>query len=172
MKHYLTIGKTPVRLGVCPTTLRRWNRDGKICCYRKSSGHRRFALIEIEKSLSGGLTEEGEGIEKSGSFDGLKTAIYARVSTHEQKKKEDLDRQIEAAKEYCEKRGSASSKVFKDVSSGLNTKRMGLMRLCQAIERKEIDRVIITYPDRLTRFGLAYLTNYFGSHGATVEVME
>jgi len=46
------------------------------------------------------------------------------------------------------------------------------MRLCHAIERKEIERVIITYPDRLTRFGLSYLTNYFGSHGVRVEIME
>ena len=104
--------------------------------------------------------------------DGSKTAIYARVSSHDQKKKGDLDRQIEVAKEYCEERGASSPKVFKDVSSGLNTKRSGLLRLCEAIERKEIDRVICTYPDRLTRFGLSYLTNYFGSHGATVEVMK
>ncbi|MFX0064454.1 MAG: IS607 family transposase [Candidatus Hermodarchaeota archaeon] len=88
------------------------------------------------------------------------------------KKKGDLARQIEVAKEYCEERGAASPKVFTDVSSGLNTKRSGLLRLCEAIERKEIDRVICTYPDRLTRLGLSYLTNYFGSHGATVEVME
>jgi predicted site-specific integrase-resolvase len=46
------------------------------------------------------------------------------------------------------------------------------MRLYQAIERKEIERVIVTYQDRLTRFGLSYLTNYFGGHGATVEVMK
>ena len=81
----------------------------------------------------------------------------ARVSSHDQKKKGDLDRQIEMAKEYCEERDAPTPRVFKDVSSGLNTKRAGLIKLCKAIERQEIDRVICTYPDRLTRCGLSYL---------------
>ena len=172
MKHYLTIGEASVRLGVCLTTLRRWNRDGKIHCYRTPGGHRRFALIEVERIISENVTEKVVGIDASGSLNGSKAAIYARVSSHDQKKKEDLARQIGAAKESCEKRGASNPKVFTDVSSGLNTKRSGLMRLCHAIERKEIERVIITYPDRLTRFGLSYLTNYFGSHGVRVEIME
>lgn len=172
MKYYLTIGEASVRLGVCVTTLRRWDRNGKIQCYRTPGGHRRFALVEIERIISGDLTEELECFGVSESLSGSKTAIYARVSSHDQKKKGDVDRQIEVVKEYCEERGASSPKVFKDVSSGLNTKRSGLLRLCEAIERKEIDRVICTYPDRLTRFGLSYLTNYFGSHGATVEVMK
>ncbi|MFX0065886.1 MAG: IS607 family transposase [Candidatus Hermodarchaeota archaeon] len=113
-----------------------------------------------------------EGTDDPEALAGSKTAIYTRVSSHDQKKKGDLDRQIEAAKEYCEERGASNPRVFHDVSSGLNTKRSGLTRLCRAIERKEIDRVIITYPDRLTRFGLSYLMNYFGSHGATIEVMK
>ncbi|MFX1534938.1 MAG: IS607 family transposase [Promethearchaeota archaeon] len=79
---------------------------------------------------------------------------------------------MEAAKEYCEGRGASHPQVFHNVSSGLNTKRSGLTRLCRASERKDINRVIITYPDRLTRFGLSYLTNYFGSHRATIEVMK
>lgn len=172
MKHYVTIGEASKRLGVCIKTIRRWDKGGKIQCYRTPGGHRRFALIELERIISGGLTDELEREGEMGSLNGSKTAIYARVSSHDQKKKGDLDRQIEVAKEYCEERGTSNPKVFKDVSSGLNTKRSGFMRLCEAIERKEIDRVICTYPDRLTRFGLSYLTNYFGSHGATVEVMK
>ncbi|MFX0062122.1 MAG: IS607 family transposase [Candidatus Hermodarchaeota archaeon] len=172
MKHYVAIGEASKRLGVCIKTLRRWDKDGKIHCYRTPGGHQRFALVEIERIISGGLTEEVECLGESESLRGSKTAIYARVSSHEQKKKGDLARQIEVAKEYCEDRGAVSPKVFTDISSGLNTKRSGLLRLCEAIERKEIDRVICTYPDRLTRFGLSYLTNYFGSHGATVEAIE
>lgn len=164
MKHYLPIGEASVRLGVCVTTLRRWDRDGKIRCYRTPGGHRRFALFEIERILSGDLVEDLEAGKGVGSLNSLKPAIYTRVSSHDQKKKGDLERQIEAAKDYCKERGLSSYRIFKDVSSGLNTKRSGLMRLCQAIDRKEIDRVIVTYSDRLTRFGRSYLTNYFGSH--------
>ena len=172
MKYSVAIGEASKRLGVCIKTIRRWDRDGKIHCYRTPGGHRRFAIIEIERIISGGLTEEVEALGGSESLHDSKTAIYARVSSHDQKKKGDVDRQIEVAKEYCEERGASNPKVFKDISSGLNTKRPGLLKLCEAIERKEIERVICTYSDRLTRFGLSYLTNYFGSHGATVEMME
>lgn len=159
-------------LGVCRTTIRRWDAAGHIQCYRTPGGHRRISLIEIERILTEAIKEDLKGTDGPETLAGTKTAIYARVSSHDQKKKGDLNRQIEAAKKYCEERGVANPQVFRDVSSGLNTKRSGLTRLCRAIERKEIDRVIITYPDRLTRFGLSYLTNYFGSHGASIEVMK
>ncbi|MFX0064455.1 MAG: recombinase family protein [Candidatus Hermodarchaeota archaeon] len=86
MKHYLTIGETSKRLGVCIKTLRRWDKGGKIHCYRTPGGHRRFAIVEIERIISGGLTEEVECLDGSESLHGSKTAIYARVSSHEQKK--------------------------------------------------------------------------------------
>ncbi|MFX0062138.1 MAG: IS607 family transposase [Candidatus Hermodarchaeota archaeon] len=172
MKYYVAIGEASKLLGVCIKTIRRWNKEGKIHCYRTLGGHRRLAMIEIERIISEGLTEEGEDLDEAEALHGSKTAIYARVSAHDQKKKGDLDRQIEVAQESCEARGVLNPRVFKDVSSGLNTKRPGFLKLCEAIERKEVDRVICTYSDRLTRLGLSYLTNYFGSHGATVEMME
>ena len=172
MKHFVAIGGASKILGVCIKTIRRWHKNGKIQCYRTPGGHRRFSIIELERIISGGLLDELEENDAINPLNGSKTAIYARVSSHDQKKKGDVDRQIEIAKEYCEERGASNPKVFKDISSGLNTKRAGLLRLCEAIERREIDRVICTYPDRLTRFGLSYLSNYFASHGATVEVMK
>ncbi|MFX1253635.1 MAG: IS607 family transposase [Promethearchaeota archaeon] len=172
MKYYVARGEASKRLEVCIKTLRRWDRDGKIHCYRTPGGQRRFASIEIERLISGGRMEEVECFGGAESLHSSKTAIYARVSSHDQKKKGDVDRQIKVTKEYCEARGASNPRVFKDISSGLNTKRPGLTKLCEAIEQQEIERVICTYPDRLTRFGLSYLTNYFGSHGASVEMME
>ena len=110
-------------------------------------------------------------IAESKSLDRSKTAIYARVSAHEQIKKRDLARQIEAAKEYCHERGMSSPKAFKEVGSGLNTKQAGFMKLCQAIERKEIEQGINTYPDRLTRFGFRYLEEFFKSYNVEIEVL-
>lgn len=172
MKHYIGIGEASILLGVCRTTIRRWDKDGKIQCYRTPGGHRRFSLIEIERIVSNDIISDVERLDDPQAEVGAKTAIYARVSSHDQKKKGDLDRQIEAAIKYCEGRGTSHVRVFRDISSGLNTKRSGLARLCRAIERKEIDRVIITYPDRLTRFGFSYLESYFASHGTVIEVMQ
>jgi putative resolvase len=54
----------------------------------------------------------------------------------------------------------------------LNAKRGGLKRLCKAIERGLVHRVVVTYKDRLTRFGFGYLDRYFKSHGASITVLR
>ncbi|MFX0091623.1 MAG: recombinase family protein [Candidatus Hodarchaeota archaeon] len=147
MKHYVAIGEASKRLDVCIKTLRRWDKDGRIHCYRAPGGHRRFSIIEIEWIISGDLTEEVESLGGSESLHSSKTAICARVSSHDQKKKGDLDQQIEIAKEYSEAREKSNFRVFKDINSGLNTKRSGILKFCEAIERKGIERVICTYLD-------------------------
>jgi len=35
-----------------------------------------------------------------------------------------------------------------------------------------VSRVILTYPDRLTRYGFEYLVRYFRSHGAEIQVLN
>ena len=99
-------------------------------------------------------------------------AVYCRVSSHDQKKKGDLERQVKAASEYCTEHEFKNIKTFTDVGSGLNTKRSGLKKMCKLIEEEKIRRVILTYPDRLTRFGFSYLENYFKSHGATIHAIN
>lgn len=32
--------------------------------------------------------------------------------------------------------------------------------------------MVLTYPDRLTRFGFRYLEHYFASHGAIIEIIN
>jgi putative resolvase len=61
---------------------------------------------------------------------------------------------------------------YQDVASGLNTKRIGLMKLFTLVQKGKISNVFITYPDRLTRFGFEYLKWYFGSYGVTIHCLE
>jgi predicted site-specific integrase-resolvase len=98
--------------------------------------------------------------------------VYCRVSSHEQKAKGDLDRQVQVAVEHCESSGLGTPAVYTDVGSGLNARRGGLKRLCRAIEQGRVRRVFITYKDRLTRFGFEYLQRYFASHGASIGVIR
>ena len=161
MNTYLSISKAAKNLGVCTKTLRRWDKAEKLRCSRTPGGHRRITIVEIERLLQGTL--EGSQAQT--------TAIYSRVSSHEQKQKGDLERQAQAAEEYCSQHGYQDIQIFQDVGSGLNTGRKGLQQLCKAIECGKIGRVVITYKDRLTRFGFEYLTRYFQSHGTGVEVI-
>lgn len=59
MKFHIAIGEASKRLDVCIKTLRRWNKDGKIHCYRTPGGYRRFAIVEIERIISGGVDGGG-----------------------------------------------------------------------------------------------------------------
>ena len=164
MKAFLSVGEAARFLSVCTKTIRRWDKAGKILCSRTPGGHLRITIMEIERLMT--------GQEDSNEITGKDTAIYCRVSSHEQKKKGDLQRQVQLVREYCTRKGYSTATVFQDVGRGLNAKRRGLKKLCRAIERGEIERVVITYNDRLTRFGFDYLAWYFSSHGTAVEVVD
>jgi putative resolvase len=161
MVLFYRIGEAAVRLGVCTKTIRRWDAAGKIQCHRTPGGHRRISLSEIERVLTHPTSSPAPPSPSQ-------IAIYCRVSSHDQKKKGDLTRQIAAAEEFCQQNHLKPDYVFHDVSSGLNTRRGGLKKLCCLIEQKKVRKVVITYPDRLTRFGFGYLTRYFQSHGTEI----
>ena len=153
MRLYRT-GEVAKRLGVSTMTVRRWIKAGKIKAYQIG---REFRIPESEvlRLLEGKLPD--------------KVVIYARVSSRDQK--EDLERQVEYLKNYCSSKGYQVVKILTDISSGLNENRKGLKNLFKLVESGEITKVVITYRDRLTRFGFKYLEQYFNSHGVEIEVI-
>ena len=83
----------------------------------------------------------------------------------------DLERQVEYLKEYCSARGYNVVDVLTDVASGLNEKRRDLKKLFKYVINGKVDVVVISYKDRLTRFGFRYLEEFFNSHGVRIEVV-
>ena len=104
-------------------------------------------------------------LDQSGLFldngDNRRDVIYARVSSHEQKNRGDLERQVVDILSACEKEGLNRPIVIRDTGSGLNTKRKGLAKLIKMAKKHEIKRIYITNKDRLTRFGYEYLDELF-----------
>ena len=96
-------------------------------------------------------------------------AVYVRVSSHEQKNRGDLERQVIDILNACEKEGLDKPVIIRDTGSGLNTKRKGLTRLIGMAKNHEIKRIFITNKDRLTRFGYEYLEELFSM--ADVELI-
>ncbi|MBP1357050.1 MAG: IS607 family transposase, partial [Sulfolobus sp.] len=94
----------------------------------------------------------------------------ARVSS--QDKKQDLERQVERLREYAKIKGYEIVDVITDISSGLNTKRKGLQKLFEHVTSKEINTVLITNKDRLTRFGYEYLEYFLSKYNVKIEVTE
>jgi excisionase family DNA binding protein len=145
MVRYYKISEAAYLLGVCKKTIRRWDANGLLECMRTLGGHRRISDREIERILN------GEKSQINAQLRG-KVAIYCRVSSHEQKKKGDLDRQVEYVKQYCLNNYKGHDFIFHDIGSGLNTHRSGLRKLCKLVEKRRVAKVVLTYHDRLTRF--------------------
>lgn len=161
---YFTVSQAAFLLGVCPTTIRRWDRDGKIRCMRTPGGHRRIDEVEIRRIITGKRRRYEK--KKRG------VAIYSRVSSHDQKKKGDLKRQEARLEQHCRENSLQIVSSYSDVASGLNSKRKGLHRLFRDVCKGKISEVLVTYPDRLTRFGFDYLSSFFGSYGVKIINLE
>lgn len=140
MAVLVSIGVVAELFGVTPQTIRNWEKEGIFKVERTIGGHRRFSLEEVEKVK--GIKEEEE--EK-------KTIIYSRVSSYDQK--EDLKRQTEEIKEYCRKNEIKKVEVVEDIGSGINYQKRGLRKLIAEIILGKVKRIILTYKDRLLRFG-------------------
>lgn len=153
MKMYRT-GKVAEMLGVHKVTVIRWIKQGKIKAVRIGREFR-VPEDEVKRLLKGKLTNTA--------------VIYARVSSSDQKS--DLERQVEYLKGYCSARGYAIVDILTDVASGLNEKRRGLKKLFDYVVNGKVDVVVVSYKDRLTRFGFRYLEEFFNSHGVRIEVI-
>lgn len=88
-------------------------------------------------------------------------AIYARVSTPKQKK--DLQHQIQVLKQFVVANGHIvdDNLVFSDIASGMNENRKALQEMIFQIIDGNINKVIISNRDRLTRFGFGYFKHLF-----------
>jgi putative resolvase len=55
---------------------------------------------------------------------------------------------------------------------GLNTERKSLQRLLALVQDYQVREVVVTFADRLTRFGLSYLETFFGGYGVSLTVLQ
>lgn len=96
--------------------------------------------------------------------------IYARVSSHDQKKGGDLDRQAMYLIDKVD--NLINPLVLKEVGSGLNDNRVQLQKLLKMVANNEVRNVYVTYKDRLTRFGYHYLETMFLAHNVNIIVVK
>jgi excisionase family DNA binding protein len=137
MDKLMNISEAAARLGISPTTLRRWEQSGKLIPERTQGNQRRYRLSQIEPVAS--LINQDK-----------KTLAYARVSSHDQK--DDLERQKQVLELYCAQQGW-TFELISDLGSGMNYYKKGLKRLLKDILAGNVGRLVITHKDRLLRFG-------------------
>jgi len=158
----LSIGEAAKRLGVHPNRLRAWEKQGLIKPVRLPSGQRRYPVEEIDRILgTGGIKVEPDAV-----------VLYVRVSTKKQADAGNLERQLERLRAYAREKGYRVVAEYSDVASGLNQKRRGLERVLKSAERGEFKKLLIEYPDRLARFGYAYLGRHLKYCGVEIEIIS
>ena len=163
-KQHYKPGEVGEILRVSAMTVIRYDNAGDIKFERTPAGRR---VITRDNLI---LYLERQGLVQIDS--GRNDVVYARVSTHKQNERGDLDRQIEEVSAYAATKNPVNLEVMKEVGSGLNDNRAGLRKLLGRILRGEIGRVFINYKDRLTRFGFGYIEEVCKAMGTEIIVVS
>jgi len=94
-------------------------------------------------------------------------ALYARVSSADQKP--DLERQVARLAVYAAEKGWRVTEIVKEIGSGLNGHRRGLMRL---LRTPAVTTVVVEHRARLMRFGFEYVEAALTAQGRTLVVVD
>ena len=135
-----TVAETAKFLGVSKSTLRRWEREGRLLpVERTAGGQRRYDLAKLRPNAfhTGPVART--------------TIAYARVSSHDQKA--DWERQERMLEMFCSANGW-SFEILSDLGAGMNYHQRGLRNLLERIVvAGDVNRLVLTHKDRLLRFG-------------------
>jgi resolvase len=163
-KDSYTTGDVAKLFNVTPRTIQQWDRDGVIGFDRTPTNRRKVSkekLIAYLKTRN--MFYEEESKEK-------KDIIYARVSTQGQMKQGDLDRQVSyIISQIPDLRNLV---VLKETGSGLNSKRKKIQQLIRMIMNDEVNRIFVTYKERLTRFGFEYIETICNMKDVEIVILQ
>lgn len=98
---------------------------------------------------------------------GNRTVLYARVSSSD--RKSDLLRQVERLQLFAAGAGLAEVEIVKEVGSGLNGHRKGLLAVLKDLS---VGTLVVEHRDRLARFGVEYIEALLSAHGRRLVVVE
>jgi putative resolvase len=132
---YVNTKEAREMLRVTATTLRTWDKEGKIKTIRTPSGIRLYDKSRILEILG-----------KNGTMPKRRKVAYCRVSS--KKQSNDLERQISVYRDKY-----PDYEVVQDIGSGINFKRKGLQKILEQAMRGELEEVMVSHRDRLCRFG-------------------
>lgn len=129
-------------------------------------------IIKVEKLPNGRYEYDTDSVYSFLNKDvKRKTYIYARVSTSKQKP--DLENQIELLKQFCFSNGYTISGIFSDIASGISfEKRNDFFRMLDDVIDNKVERVVITYKDRLSRVGFDLFYHLFKKYNCEIVVMS
>lgn len=161
LESYLSIHKVSVILGVTPQTLRKWEQSGYfVPAQKRANGYRYYSKTQVEE-----FSEKLNIVKNKNRIN----IGYCRVSTSKQK--DDLLRQVENLELYL-KSLKQPYEIIKDVGSGINYSKKGLIDLLDRIGKNKVDTVYVLYKDRLVRFGYELIEKIADLHGTKIVILD
>lgn len=147
---YYSSKETCKKLGICRKTLQNWANEGKIKYIRTEGDWRKYDLDSY--------------LNENNLLPKVKVC-YCRVSSYDQK--EDLVRQVSYLTQKY-----PSHEIIKDIGSGINFKRKGLLKLIDLAIENKLEELVITYKDRLCRIGYDLLEHILKTYSHTNIIIE
>jgi putative resolvase len=127
-------------VGVSSSTLRRWEREGKLIPERTLGNQRVYGEHHLSSAKN----------LKTGKFP-HKIIVYCRVSSAGQKG--DLISQVQAMEQFVLAQGVAITDLIQEIGGGLNFKRPKFLQIVRFAIQGEVKVIYVAHKDRLCRFG-------------------
>jgi len=136
------------------STLRKWDREGKIDTYRTPGKHRRYST-QLSTEISRNIVTD---VQKQ-------KICYCRVSSPHQKN--DLQRQ----KEFLQSK-YPDYRIVQDIGSGINWKRGGLKTILELAMQNKLETVVVAHKDRLCRFAFELVQWVLETNNVELVVLD
>ena len=136
------------------STLRKWDREGKIDTYRTPGKHRRYST-QLSTEISRNIVTD---VQKQ-------KICYCRVSSPHQKN--DLQRQ----KEFLQSK-YPDYRIVQDIGSGINWKRGGLKTILELAMQNKLESVVVAHKDRLCRFAFELIQWILEANNVELVVLD
>lgn len=150
-------GQVMETLNISRSTLYNYTRSGKI------------RITKLENGLNDYFDEDVYRLANK-SRERI-SVIYSRVSTAKQKS--DLQDQKEMLSNFCINAGIPISRSFEDIASDMSfEKRKDFFKMLDLILVYKVDKVVITYKDRLSRIGFELFKHLFAKFGTEIIVVS
>lgn len=164
MPKYVPSAKVREVYDISPETLRGWALKGVINARAITNvSGRKTWLYDLESIGSRLEPAMDESLSSGSSNKQRATIVYCRVSSKKQLL--DLERQ-----ETLLKTAFPDSEVITDIGSGLNYNKAGLSKLVEMVCREQISRIVVTFKDRLLRFGYELFSKMCKEHNVQIVV--
>lgn len=168
---YVNTKKAKEILGVHVLTLYNWEKKGKIDTIRTAGGQRlynveKYLATHGDKQYEEKLNKENENkLEETKDKKEKENICYVRVSTIGQK--DDLERQ----KKYMKEKYPEYT-IIEDIGSGINFNRKGLRRIINLAISGKVNKLVVAYKDRLTRFGYELIEDLIKEYSKGEVIIE